>query len=206
MSQAAQKESYWLKEFMLQSIVVSRCRVKLLQAFLGNPGEIFYVRQLVRLTGEEINAVRRELIRMEGNEMVQKEPRGNRLYYWFNQNHVLYGDLLSMISKTIGLGGAIVNQKSRLGQIKLAMLSGRLVRGLSTKEGAVDLLLVGKINLGVLTKIVAEQEKKLGREINYTVMTKEEFNFRKKSRDPFLLGIITDARIMLIGNEMDLVF
>jgi len=191
---------------MFQSIVVSRCRVKVLQTFLGNPGEIFYVRQLVRLTGEEINAVRRELIRMEEHGMVQKEPRGNRLYYWFDKNHVLHGDLLSMISKTIGLGGAIVSQKSRLGQIRLAMLSGRLARGLLTKEGAVDLLLVGKVNLGVLTKLVAEHEKKLGREINYTVMTKEEFNFRKKSRDQFLLGIITDARIMLIGSEMDLVF
>ena len=191
---------------MLRSIIVSRCRIKLLQTFLGSPGEIFYVRQLVRLTGEEINAVRRELIRMEENKMVQKEPRGNRLYYWFDQNYLLHGDLLSMISKTVGLGGAIVRQKSRLGQIKLAMLSGRLARGLLTKEGAVDLLLVGKVNLGVLTKIVAEQEKKLGREINYTVMTKEEFNFRKKSRDPFLLGIITDARIMLLGSEMDLVF
>jgi len=191
---------------MLQSVVVSRCRVRLLQTFLGNPSEIFYVRQLGRLTGEEINAVRRELIRMEKNEMVRKEPRGNRLYYWFNQNHLLYGDLLSLVSKTVGLGGAIVGRKSRLGQIKLAMLSGRLVRGLPTKEGAVDLLLVGKVNLGVLTKIVAEQEKKLGREINYTVMTKEEFSFRKKSRDPFLLGIVTDARIMLIGNEMDLIF
>ncbi len=63
-----------------------------------------------------------------------------------------------------------------------------------------------KLTWAFLTKLVAEHEKKLGREINYTVMTKEEFNFRKKSRDQFLLGIITDARIMLIGSEMDLVF
>ncbi len=191
---------------MLQSIIVSRCRIKLLQTFLGNPTEIFYVRQLVRTTGEEINAVRRELTRMEAEEMVFKENRGNRLYYWFNNQHPLYIDLLSMVSKTIGLGGAIVTKKSRLGQIKLAMLSGRLARGLPTKEGAVDLLLVGKINLNALTRLVSVEEKKIGREINYTVMTKEEFNFRKKSRDPFLLGIVTDARIILIGNEMDLVF
>jgi hypothetical protein len=85
------------------------------------------------------------------------------------------------------------------------MLSGRFARGLPTKQGAVDLLVVGDINLQALANIVREEEQKIGREINYTVMTKEELAFRKKRHDPFLLGILTDARVMLIGDEMNLV-
>jgi predicted nucleotidyltransferase len=190
---------------VLQDLIVSKCRVKLLQTFLYRPAEIFYVRQLVKKTGEEINAVRRELERMEKTGMIKKETRGNRLYYWFDRNYSLYGDLLGLVSKSVGLGGAIIKNKNKIGRVKLVMLSGRFARGLPTKEGAVDLLIVGEILMPELTKLIRQEETKLGREINYTVMTKQEFDFRKKRRDPFLLGILTDSRVMLIGDELDLV-
>jgi hypothetical protein len=56
-----------------------------------------------------------------------------------------------------------------------------------------------------LAKIVQEEEKKVGREINYTVMSREEFAFRKRRRDPFLLGILASSRTMIIGDEEELV-
>ena len=190
---------------MLGDLIISKCRVKILQVFFAQPNEIFYIRQLTRLTGEEINAVRRELAYLEKIGLVKKESRGNRIYYWLEKSHPLFGDLLSLTSKTVGFGGAIVKNKNKIGKVYLAMLSGRFARGLPTKQGAVDLLVVGDINLQVLANIVREEEQKIGREINYTVMTKEELAFRKKRHDPFLLGILTDARVMLIGDEMNLV-
>jgi len=190
---------------VLGDLIVSKCRVKILQVFFAQPNEIFYIRQLTRLTGEEINAVRRELAYLEKIGLVKKESRGNRIYYWLEKSHPLFGDLLSLTSKTVGLGGAIVKNKNKIGKVYLAMLSGRFARGLSTKQGAVDLLVVGDINFQALANIVREEEQKIGREINYTVMTKEELAFRKKRHDPFLLGILTDARVMLIGDEMNLV-
>jgi len=190
---------------MLKEIMVSKVRVKLLQTFLYQPDEIFYVRQLVRKVGEEINAVRRELSRMEKANIVKKEPRGNRLYYYFNRDHLLYEDLLSMVHKTVGLGKEIIKNKSKLGRVKLVMFSGRFARRLPTEEGGVDLLVVGDINMQTLVKLVRTEEAKLEREINYTVMTKDEFNFRKKKRDPFLQGILLGSRIMIIGDQEDLV-
>lgn len=190
---------------MLKEIMVSKVRVKLLQTFLYQPDEIFYVRQLVRKTDEEINAVRRELSRMEKANIVKKEPRGNRLYYYFNRDHPLYENLLSMVHKTVGLGKEIIKNKSKLGRVKLVMFSGRFARRLPTEEGGVDLLVVGDINMQTLVKLVRTEEAKLEREINYTVMTKDEFNFRKKKRDPFLQGILLGSRIMIIGDQEDLV-
>ena len=190
---------------MLGDLIISKCRVKILQVFFAQPNEIFYIRQLTRLTGKEINAVRRELAYLEKIGLLKKESRGNRIYYWMEKNYPLFGDLLSLVSKTVGLGGAIVKNKNKIGKVYLAMLSGRFARGLPTKQGAVDLLVVGNINLQSLANIVREEEQKIGREINYTVMTKEELAFRKKRHDPFLLGILTDARVMLIGDEMNLV-
>lgn len=190
---------------MLQDLVVSKCRVKLLQTFLSQPNEIFYIRQLVRRTGEEINAVRRELDHLEKAGMVKKENRGNRIYYWVDRNYPLYGDLLALVSKMVGLGEVIIKNKNKIGRVRLVMLSGRFARGLPTKEGGVDLLIIGDVLMPELGKIIRNEETRMGREINYTVMNKQEFEFRKKRRDPFLLGILTDSRIMLIGDEIDLV-
>lgn len=190
---------------MLRDLMVSKVRVKLLQTFLYQPDEIFYVRQLVRKVGEEINAVRRELSRMEKANMVKKEPRGNRLYYYFNRDHPLYENLLSMVHKTVGLGKEIIKNKSKLGRVKLVMFSGRFARRLPLEEGGVDMLVVGDINMQTLAKLVRAEEAKLEREINYTVMTRDEFNFRKKRRDPFLQGILLGSRIMIIGDQEDLV-
>lgn len=190
---------------MLHDLIVSKVRIKLLQNFLYSPDEMFYVRQLVRNTDEEINAVRRELDRMEKSEMVKKEERGNRLYYWFNKNYPLYGDLLNLISKTIGLGEKILKNKNKLGKIKFAMLSGRLARRLPTPQGGVDLLIVGEINLPELAKLIRQEELNFGREINYSVMTREEFDFRKKRRDPFILAILFGSRTMVIGDEEEMI-
>ncbi|MBN1262859.1 MAG: hypothetical protein JW991_00720 [Candidatus Pacebacteria bacterium] len=191
---------------MLQVLLVSKVRVKLLEIFLSQPEEMFHVRGLVRLASEEINAVRRELSRLEKFGLVKKEPRGNRLYYWVNKDHFLYGDLLSIIAKTTGLGREIIKNKNKLGKINYVMFSGRFVRELERKrENEVDLLVVGQVVLPELAKLVREEESSRGREINYSVMNKEEFIFRKKRRDPFILSILAGPRIMIYGSEEGLV-
>lgn len=190
---------------MLADIIVSKVRIKLLQVFLAQSEEIFYVRQLVRLINEEINAVRRELLRMEKAGMVKKENRGNRLYYCFNKNYLLYSDLLSLVNKTVGLGGLIIKNKNKIGRLRFALLSGRFARQMSTKEGGVDLLVVGEVNLEGMAKLVQQEEKRIGREINYSVMSNQEFDFRKKRKDPFLQSILLASRIMLIGDEETMV-
>ncbi|MFC1790385.1 hypothetical protein ACFLZP_02805 [Patescibacteria group bacterium] len=191
---------------MLKGLFVSKVRAKLFQIFFDHPGEIYHVRGLVRLAGEEINAVRRELLRMENFGLAKKEPRGNRLYYWLDKKHLLYQDLLSLVSKTIGLGKTIIKNKNKLGKVKFVMLSGNFARRLPrSEENEVDLLVIGKIVLPELGRLVSAEEQRLGREINYTVMNKEEFDFRKRRRDPFILAVLSGSRIMILGDEQDLV-
>jgi len=189
----------------LQDLFVSKVRVKLLQIFLSEPKEIFYVRQLVRKAGEEINAVRRELARMEERGMVSREARANRVYYGFKKSYRFYGELLRLVVKTVGLGEQIIKNKNKIGRIKFAMLSGKFARKKTHEQQDVDLLIVGEVVLPQLAAIVRSFESKLENEINYTVMTQEEFEFRKKRRDPFITGILLGSRIMLIGDEEDMV-
>lgn len=190
---------------MLEDIIISRVRVKMLTLFLSNPGTMFYVREIVRQTEEEINAVRRELAHLEKAGLLSKEARANRVYYLFRKDYPLYYELLEVITKTTGLGGEILKNKMKLGKLKFVMLSGRFARGLSAKQNSVDLLIVGSVVLPELSQIVRSEETRRKREINYTVMTSEEFDFRKSRRDPFILAVIEGSRIMIVGDEEDLV-
>jgi hypothetical protein len=189
----------------LTDFMVSRVRVKMIQTFLSHPGEMFYVRQLTRETKEEINAVRRELQRMEKSGMLKSEHRGNRLYYFFKPSYLFYQELLSLVAKTTGLGKAIIKNRQKLGQIKFAMFSGKYVRGLPRSNDDVELLIVGQVILPQLAILIRENEVKTGQEINYTVMTEDELKFRKNRRDPFILQVLSNSRVMLIGDEQELV-
>lgn len=189
----------------LSDLIVSRVRVKLLQIFLSSPGQIIHVRELVRKSKEEINAVRRELSHMEKAGMVTKEHRANRLYYAFRKDYPLYYDLLELITKTSGLGGAVLKNKNRLGRVKFAMISGRFARDIPGSAEKVDLLLVGNVVVPEVAALVREEELCRGREIFFTPMAEEEFVFRKKKKDPFILGILEGARVMVIGDEEELI-
>lgn len=190
----------------LSDIITSKVRIKLLELFFSNPGEMYHVRGIVREIKEEINAVRRDLLRLESAGIIKKEPRGNRLYYWVREDYPMFGDLLSMIAKTQGLGAEIITNKSKIGKISFVMFSGIFSRHKAKKrEDSVDILVVGDIVLPELATIIRIEESKRGHEINYTVMSREEFDFRKKRRDPFLLGILAGSRVMVVGDEDSLV-
>lgn len=186
----------------LADFIVSKTRIKLLEIFYGNPKQIHHVRDLVRLTEEEINAVRRELLRMEEAGMLKREQRGNRVYYEVRPEYPFYPELLELVGKTAGLGAAIRKNKEKLGKISYVMFSGRFVRWLPRKNGDdVDVLIVGDVVLPELATLIREEQKIREEEINYTPMTKEEFEFRKRRRDPFLLSILSASKVMIMGDE-----
>ncbi len=190
----------------LGDIITSKVRIKILELFFSNLKELYHVRGIVREIGEEINAVRRELTKLEADGILRKEPRGNRVYYFVRTEHPLYGDLVSIVAKTTGLGSGLIENKSKIGKVSFVMFSGKFVRLKERKrEDDVDILLVGEVVLPELASIIRVEESKRNREINYTVMSREEFDFRKKRRDPFLLGILAGSRVMIIGDEEDLV-
>lgn len=189
----------------LRDLVISKVRVKLLEIFLSDPTEMYHVRELVRRTEEEINAVRRELAHMESSGLVKKEPRGNRLYYWFRKDYPFYPELCQIVAKTTGLGEAIIKNKAKLGKISFVMFSRKFVYRIPRKPEEVDLLVVGEVVMPELAALVRAEESHRDQEINYTVMTHEEFEFRKRRRDPFLMSILGGGRIMIIGDEEELV-
>lgn len=189
---------------MLDDLIISKTRLKILHLFLENPTKIYHVREITRKVDEEINAVRRELAFLEKKGILRKEPRANRLYYGIRRDYPFYIDLLTLWTKTKGLGGGILKNRPKLGKIRYIVMSGKFTHGLERQPEDVDLLVIGDIVLPELALLVRGEEARRGKEVNYTVMTEEEFSFRKKRNDPFIQKILTASKIMIVGDEEDL--
>lgn len=191
----------------LTDIITSRVRVKLIELFLSDITELYHVRGITRKAGEEINAVRRELERLHQCGFLSSEMRGNRLYYWVRKEYDFFGDLLSIVAKSTGIGKEIIENKKKVGKLAYVMFSGKFTRRKKRKkDDEVDILIVGNdVILPELAAVIRKEESIRGHEINYTVMSRDEFIFRKKRRDPFLLGILSESRVMIIGDEEDLI-
>lgn len=188
----------------MEELFVSKVRIKILQLFLTSKEPIIHVREIVRRVDEEINAVRRELARMEKFGLVSSEWRANRRLYKFRKDYLFYTELLGLTNKSAGLGGSIIKARTKLGKIKFAFISIRFVKNLPSGIEDVDLLLVGQIVLPELQVLISDEQAKKEREINYSFMEESEFRFRVRRRDPFILRVLIQPKIMLIGSEEDL--
>lgn len=188
----------------MEELFVSRVRVKLLKLFLTTEESLLHVREIVRRTGEEINAVRRELQRMEKYGMVDSEWRANRRLYHFRTDYIFYPQLLGLVVKTTGLGEAIIKNRNKMGRVKYVMMATRYIKNQPSGPEDVDILVVGQLVLPELQALISNEQAKRDQEINYSFMDESEFQFRVKRRDPFILRVLTQPKIMVIGNEEDL--
>ena len=189
---------------MLQHIIPSKTRIKILELFFHHPGENYYLRRVVREIDKEVNAVKRELDILENEKVLLKERRLNKVFYTLNKHYVFYDEFLRIFTKSDQLATLIYKNASRLGKVKFAAISTKFSKRIAIKEDEIYLLLVGTIVVPEIAGIIAEVEKEFGREINYSVMNDEEFVFRKKNNDPFIWRFLKQPKIMLIGSEDEL--
>jgi hypothetical protein len=177
----------------------------MIKLFFSRVDELYYVREITREIKEEINAVRRELDRMVEASILKSEQRGNRVYYYANHKYIYFQELQQMVAKETGLGEKMLKLQRKLGSISFVMFSARFIKGKTPRQGEVDILVIGDVVLSELSVLIKEEEKRLGREINYTVFNNEEFEFRKARRDPFIMDVLYGSRVMVIGSEDEFV-
>lgn len=189
---------------MLEHIIPSKTRRKILELIFLNPNENFYLRKIVRDINEEVNAVKRELDILTDAKVLHKERRLNKIFYFLNKSYIFYDEFLRIFTKGDKLVVYLHKNHSRIGKIKYLVLSTKFSKRAPIKDDEIYLLFVGVVVVPEISTIISEIEKDFGREINYTVMTEEEFNFRKRNNDPFLWRFLRQPKIMLVGSEEDL--
>ncbi|WP_321507479.1 nucleotidyltransferase domain-containing protein [uncultured Methanoregula sp.] len=184
---------------MLEALISSKTRVKLLTLFLLNPGSEFYIREIVRTTGDNINAVRRELANLESFGLITGQKKGNLQYYTVSTGHFLYADLQKIVLKTEGIAGLI---KEALSEEKITcmFIYGSYAKGTAGAKSDIDLFIVGDVDEDRIIPVIHSCEQAAGREINYTLMTLSELKMRKKNRDPFVKNVLSEAKILIRGT------
>jgi hypothetical protein len=190
---------------MIDALFGSKTRVKLLHLFLNNPNRAFYVREITRKIDEQINSVRRELANMLSIGIIQSDSSNNRLYYEVNQAYTHYEPLKAIFgdgsSTTVAAETPSSDWSKRLkpiGDVRLALLAGSLVRGSRTE---LDIVLVGSLNKTQTKKFIKEMEDEEGRSLNYTIMTYEDFYYRLSIKDRFITDIINGKFTLLQDTE-----
>lgn len=162
------------------------------------------MREITRKIDEQINSVRRELANMLSIGIIKSDSANNRLYYEVNQQYQYYKPLRAIfadekLQATTATGeGDWTKRLKPLGAVKVAILSGKLIRG---AKNEVDLLLAGDLNKTQVNKFVKEFEAQEGKPINFTVMSYEDFYYRLSIKDLFVATIVNDKHSVLVDTE-----
>jgi hypothetical protein len=146
----------------------------LLIRFFVNPQAQSYLRQLSKEFNLSTNSVREELNQLKGAQLLTHEKSGRQILYKANEEHPLFSELRSMVSKVIGIDQVIDGIVARLGKIEKAYLAGDYAEGKDT--GIIDLVLVGDIDHYHLNDLSRKTERYINRKIRTLVVSMDEFD------------------------------
>jgi predicted nucleotidyltransferase len=159
---------------MLETLITSKTRLKLLLKFFLNSRSRSYLRELEGEFGESTNAIRLELNRFEKANLLTTSTTGNKKFYQANTAHPLYQDINNILMKYVGFDQIIEKVLTKLGDLKCAYIVGDFARGMDNH--IIDLVFVcDGIDREYLTRLVERVEKLISRKIRYVIFTEEEF-------------------------------
>lgn len=163
---------------MLESLITSKTRLKLLLRFFLNPGTLGYLNELANEFNESSNAVRIELNRLSKANLIKSKNDGRTKVYQANKSHPLFNEIHNLIKKNIGID-QIVNFINQLGDVKAAFITGDYAKGKDT--GIIDLVIVGKINQNFLSGLISATEQAIKRKIRSLVLNESEYDNLKEN-------------------------
>jgi len=190
---------------MLETILGSKLRSKVLGWLFTHPDERYFVRQLTNLLREDSTNVSRELIRLEKTGILVSTKEGKQKYYQANKESPIYDELHGLIIKTTGMADVLRSALAlSAGRIKVAFVFGSIASGNEDKASDIDVMVVGDIPFGDVVSLLSPAEEKLGREVNAVVYPIAEFKNKVKEDHHFVKTVLEEEKIFLIGDEGEL--
>ncbi len=153
---------------MLDTLITSKTRVKLLLKFFLNPGTKSYLRGLATEFGESTNAIRVELNRLTEAKLLKSVNSGRTVEYRANKNHSLFKDIQSVVKKFVGIDKVAEELAAKLGDIRAAYIIGDYAQG--NDSGLIDLVLVGQVDDEKLKEVTKKTEELIDRKIRTLVL------------------------------------
>jgi predicted transcriptional regulator len=166
---------------VLDSLITSKTRIKLLLKFFSNTETKGYLRGLAEEFGESTNAVRVELNRLAEAGLLKSENDGRTKLYYANSQHSLFPELNSVVKKYLGIDKLIETIISQLGNIEFALITGDYAKGIDS--GIIDLVIVGEIDREYLQRLILKAESIIHRKIRPLILNSGEFENLQKQLD-----------------------
>jgi uncharacterized protein len=182
-----------------------KTRRSVLALLYGHSDRSYYLREIERLTSAGVGPLQRELALLTRAGLVKRERVGNQVHYRANRSSPVYVELRGLVAKTVGVAGVLQEALASVAEkIEVALIYGSVARGEETAASDVDVLIVGSITFAEAVAVLHPSESALGREVNPTVFTPEEFGARARDAHPFVQTLLAGAKTMLVGDEDDL--
>jgi predicted nucleotidyltransferase len=189
----------------LAAALFRKARRKLLAHFFAHPSESYYLRQLVRELGLGVGAVQRELRTLAKAEIIVAFPRGREVLYEVNQQCPIFAELQALMVKTSGVADVLREAFREMIQlIRVAFIHGSMVTGSQNKYSDIDLIVVGKMTFAAVVAALAPAQEKLGREVNASVYSPQEFRRKLAQGHHFLTVVCNEPKVFLVGGEREL--
>ena len=191
---------------MIDSLFGSKTRIKLLNLFLNNSGRAFYVREITRDIGEQINSVRRELANLVTIGIIKGDTVDNKLYYEVDTSYKFYEPLKTMFSNDGAVASytkvsvkAWAKKLAALGDVKLAIFAGKLVHD---SDSDIDVLIAGDdISTIKLKNLMKSLERENGTSLSYTAMSFNDFYYRLSVKDRFITDLLGCKKEIVIDEQ-----
>lgn len=178
----------------LEKLFGSKTRTKLLDLFFSNTNKSFYVREMTRVIDEQINSVRRELNNLDSIGIIKNETYDNKVYYSANMKHPLSHALAEMFSPRVEAGTQNVEVHRRTWEDYVKpvknYLTALIVTNRAPGEEGIDLLIIGDDRTKKLTHWAEVVEKKMGKPLNYVILSTDDYIYRQSVRDRFLAEVM----------------
>jgi predicted nucleotidyltransferase len=180
----------------------SKARQRLLAYYFANPTARLHLRDLAERLDIDPANLSKELRRLETEGLFRSELSGRQKYFQLNRGYPLFAEVRSIVSKTVGASSLIAQSLEKIDGIEQAYLYGSFASNQQDAASDIDVLVVGTPHDEALAEAMRKIERQLGREVSYTVLTRREFDSRRKRKDAFLENVWHNKRVLLIGpNE-----
>jgi uncharacterized protein len=190
---------------MLEKILGSKLRTKVLGWLFSHPDKRYFVRQLTKLLEEDSTNVSRELARLEKTGILISTREGKQKYYQANRQSPLFNEIHGLVLKTVGAADVLrLALAPVVERIMVSFIFGSIASGDENVSSDIDVMVIGEISFGEISSLLIESEKQLGREINSVVYPIAEFKKKVKEDHHFVNNVLKNKKIFLAGDENEL--
>lgn len=182
----------------LENLLSSVNKLRIIKYFIRNPEGFFEKSEITRRLEIRSDVFNREAKNLVADDFLKFKKKGKFICYSLNDKFYLYPELKNLVDRSIPINDdELILKLQRLGKVQLALVAGVFI---NKDDSRADMVIVGKINPSKFDKFIKTAESRVGKELNFVVMTIEEFKYRHMMFDRFVHDVLEAPHRKLINK------